>query len=151
MKLALALSERADIQSRISDIGERMNRNAKVQDGEKPMEDPLVLIAEMETLYVRLEKLISRINRTNNNTLCGEQTLTDILAKRDCLRQRIRIMRHFLGKASELTGTYYSRTEIKTYSTVPVAEMQKKVDDLSKEFRILDDKIQEINWTTELL
>ena len=36
MKLALALSERADLQRRINDIGERLNRNAKVQEGEKP-------------------------------------------------------------------------------------------------------------------
>ena len=36
MKLAIALSERADLQRRISEINTRLNRNAKVQEGEVP-------------------------------------------------------------------------------------------------------------------
>lgn len=35
MKLATALSERADLQRRITELGGRLNNNAKVQDGEK--------------------------------------------------------------------------------------------------------------------
>ena len=151
MKLALALSERADIQKKLNDLGSRLNRNAKVQEGETPTEDPVGLIREMEGLYERLENLISRINHTNNETKVGDVTLTDLLAKRDCLKGRINRFRYFLDKASELTGLYYSKSEIKTYSTVSVSQMQKKVDELSKEFRELDDKIQEINWTTELI
>ncbi len=151
MKLALALSERADIQTRICDIGERLNRNAKVQEGEQPSEDPFALMEEMERLFIKLEDLIVRINRTNNATKCGDELLVDLLAKRDCLKGRIQKLRTFLGHASDLTGRYYSKTEIKTYSSVPVADMQKKLDGLSKEFRALDDKIQEINWSTELI
>ena len=151
MKLALALSERADIQKKINDLGTRLNRNAKVQEGETPTEDPIELISEMEGLYERLEDLISRINRTNNETKCGDVTLTDLLAKRDCLKARINRLRSFLDNASDLTGRYYSKSEIKTYSTVSVVQMQKKVDALSKEFRELDEKIQETNWTTELI
>lgn len=151
MKLALALSERADIQSRIKDLSERLNRNAKVQDGEEPTEDPIALMEEMERLFARLEELITRINHTNNVTKCGDVYLTDLLAKRDCLDDRISKLRCFLKHASDLTGGYYSKSEIKNYSTVPVADLQKKVDGLSKEYRLLDDKIQEINWTTELI
>ena len=151
MKLALALSERADVQSRISDIAERLNRNAKVQEGEKPNEDPMELIEEMERLYMHLEELIIKINRTNNSTFVGDECLTDLLARRDCLGGKIRRLRTFLGEAANLTGRYYSKSEIKTYSTVSVADMQKKLDALSKEFRSLDDRIQEINWTTELI
>jgi hypothetical protein len=151
MKLALALSERADIQKKINDLGIRLNRNAKVQEGETPTEDPIELISEMEGLYERLEDLISRINRTNNETKCGDVTMTDLLAKRDCLKARINRLRSFLDNASNLTGRYYSKSEIKTYSTVSVVQMQKKVDALSKEFRELDEKIQETNWTTELI
>ena len=151
MKLALALSERADIQSRIRDIDSRLIRNAKVQEGEKPTEDPAELMREMEGLYEQLEKLISRINHTNNATKCGDYTLTDLLAKRDCLGSKISNIRGFLKEASNLTGNYYSKTEIKTHSTVSVPQLQKKVDALSKEFRELDDHIQEINWSVELI
>ena len=44
-----------------------------------------------------------------------------------------------------------TRTEIKIVSTVPVTEIQKTVDDLAKELRTVDEKIQELNWTTELV
>ena len=43
------------------------------------------------------------------------------------------------------------RTEIKIVSTVPVTEIQKTVDGLAKELRNVDEKIQELNWTTELV
>lgn len=45
----------------------------------------------------------------------------------------------------------YSLKEIKIDSTVDVAKLQKDLDALSKELRELDQKIQEINWTTDLI
>ena len=32
-----------------------------------------------------------------------------------------------------------------------IAELQEKLDALCKEYRTLDDTIQELNWTTELI
>ncbi|SCW49581.1 hypothetical protein SAMN02910456_01430 [Ruminococcaceae bacterium YRB3002] len=151
MKLAAALSERADIQKRIKDLAQRLIMNAKVQEGERPAEDPLELMKELESLHEQLENLISRINHTNNVTRCGDVYLTDLIARRDCLRSKILYLREFLKSAGNLLGGRYSKTEIKIYSTVSVAEIQKKVDGLSKEFRELDEIIQELNWTTELI
>ena len=150
MKLATALSERADLQRRIQELGGRLNRNAKVQEGEKPSEDPNELLEELNKDFARLEELIARINHTNNVTKKGDVTLTDLIAKRDCLKERIGIMRTFLSVASEKTSRY-SKTEIKILSTVPVAELQKEVDKYSKELRETDETIQELNWTTELI
>ena len=150
MKLATALSERADLQKRIADLANRLKMNAKVQDGEVPSEDPEVLLKELDKDFIRLEELIARINHTNNVTKKGDVTLTDFIARRDCLAERIKIMRAFLDSASEKV-TRYSKTEIKIKSTVPVAELQKEVDKLSKDLRETDETIQEINWTTELI
>lgn len=150
MKLATALSERADLQKRIADLGNRLKMNAKVQDGEAPSEDPKVLLDELNKDFARLEELMARINHTNNVTKSGDVTLTDLIAKRDCLTERIKIMRTFLDCASEKV-TRYSKTEIKIKSTVPVTELQKEVDKLSKELRETDETIQGINWTTELI
>ncbi len=150
MKLASALTERADIQKRISELSTRLNNNAKVQEGEKPSEDPKELLGELSKDFARLEELIARINRTNNATKSGNLTLTDLIAKRDCLKQRISIMRDFLNCSSEKVNRY-TKTEIKILSTIPVTELQKEVDSLSKELRETDEKIQELNWTTELL
>ena len=150
MKLATALSERASIQKKITELSTRLNNNAKVQEGEKPAEDPQELMTELDNCLVRLEELISRINRTNNATKSGENTITDLISKRDCLRERIRVLRDFLNVSSDRVSRY-SKTEIKVHSTVSVAELQKKVDSFSGELRALDEKIQELNWLTELL
>lgn len=150
MKLATALSERADLQRRIAELGTRLNNNAKVQEGEKPAEEPKALLEELNRDFVRLEELIARINHTNNVTEFEGKTLTDYIAKRDCLKQKITIMRSFLDRSSEKVARY-SKTEIKIMSTIEVAEIQKEVDSLSKALRETDERIQELNWTTELI
>ena len=42
------------------------------------------------------------------------------------------------------------RTEIRIVSTVKVSQMQKQVDDMSRDLRLLEETIQSLNWTTEL-
>lgn len=150
MKLATALLNRADLQGRLNELETRLVANAKVQEGEKPDENPMELIAEKDRIIAELENLISKINLTNSKTEYNGITITEMLAKRDCLKTDIKIMRNFLSSSSAKMNRY-SRTEIIIRSTVNVAELQKKVDALCKELRELDEKIQELNWTTELI
>ncbi|MDE5763849.1 MAG: DIP1984 family protein [Ruminococcus sp.] len=150
MKLATALSIRADLQGRLSELEKRLVANSKVQEGEKPSENPVELIAEKDKMISELENLITRINLTNSLIRYNDMTVTEMLAKRDCLKMNIRIMRNFLNSSSDKVNRY-SKSEIAIKSTVDVAEYQKKVDLLCKELREIDEKIQEINWTNELI
>ncbi len=150
MKLAEALIERSDLQTRIDAMQNRLMNNARVQDGEKPAEDPLALMRELDAMSARVEELIRRINLTNAMTEVDGTTLTALIAHRDCLTKKAGILRNFLGAASSLTQRA-ARTEIVIRSTVSVAELQKQVDDLSREIRMTDTKIQSANWTVELL
>ena len=150
MKLANALSQRSELQTRIRQLEGRLNNNALVQEGEQPAEDPMELLKELEADYTRLEELISAINRTNNATPAGDGTLSDLLAKRDCLKGKLSTLRNFLDNASAQVRRH-SVSEIKIKSTVNVRQLQKQVDVLSKELRELEETIQEKNWTTELL
>lgn len=150
MKLATALSERSDIQKRLSELRERLNNNAKVQDGETTAEDPKELLKELDSLTEQLETLIYKINLTNSKTMIDGTELTLLLAKRDVLKQKIVMLRNFLNTASAKVDRY-SRTEIKILSSVDVTKLQKQIDVLSKEYRTIDEKIQGANWTTELL
>ena len=95
------------------------------------------------------EKLVAAINLTNSRTVSDGVSMTEMLAKRDALKQKLSILRTFLDNASS-TVDRYSRSEIVIQSTVSVAKLQKQVDALSKELRELDEKIQELNWTVEL-
>ena len=109
------------------------------------------LLKELEADYARMEGLVSAINRTNNSTRLEDgATLSDLLAKRDCLKGKLSALRGFLDNASALIRRH-SVSEIKVKSTVNVRELQKQVDGLSKDLRQLEETIQEKNWTTELL
>ncbi len=150
MKLANALTERAELQTKVRQLENRLMNNAQVQEGERPAEDPAALLAELEAAYAALEDLIARINLTNSATLSGGKSLTALLARRDCLAGKIGVLRSFCDAASALV-TRRTVGEIKIKSTVDVAALQKQIDALSKELRELDAAIQEKNWTTELL
>ena len=150
MTLANARSQRAELQERIRQREGRRLNNAKVQEGESPAEDPQELLGELEEDYAKLEQLIAAINRTNSCTLVEGVPLSDLLARRDCQKNKLQGLREFLECASELTSRR-TAGEIKIHSTVNVREMQKALDQKSKALRELDEKIQEANWTHELM
>lgn len=150
MRLAEALQLRSDLQKRIYQLQERLNQNATVQEGEKPAEDPVALLHELDSCIAQLEELMERINRTNSQTVTAEGTLTALLAKRDCLKIKVEAYREFLRQASGLSRRA-TRSEIKILSTISVQDYQKQVDQMSTQLRQVDGAIQAANWTTELL
>ena len=151
MKLAEALILRADTQKRLAQLRERIRANAKVQEGEAPAEAPQTLIAEFERVVNDAFDLLRQINKTNSVTeFEAGKTLTDALAERDILAMR-RKMYAELVEAASLSYNRYSRTEIKYQNTVNVAQIQKQADDLARDYRELDTKIQALNWNTELV
>lgn len=149
MKLAEALQERADLNRRIADLRSRLAANATVQEGEKPAEDPAELMAELDRCVATLEERIAQINLANCRTAVEGRTLTELLARRDCLTEQIGAYRELLNNASQ-TARRARGTEIKVLSTVNVAELQKRVDAMSRQLRVLDNTIQQTNWTTDL-
>lgn len=149
MKLAEALQERADLNHRIDQLKNRLYNNALVQEGEQPAENPQQLLTELEQCIAQLEELMGHINLTNSKTVIDGRTLTERIAQRDCLTLKINAYRAFLQQASQ-TAHRASRTEIKVFSTVDVAQLQKTVDQMARELRLLDNQIQQTNWTTEL-
>lgn len=151
MKLAEALVERSDCQNRLDDLKKRMARSARIQEGETPAEDSSELLKEAERVFSRLLDLISAINRTNANTTFDKaSSISDAIAKRDITAKK----RDFLSGIADAASTRqdrYSKSEVKFVATLPIAQLQKQVDQLSKEFRELDTRLQELNWKTELV
>ncbi|MBQ9265399.1 MAG: DIP1984 family protein [Clostridia bacterium] len=149
MKLAQALLERADLQKRVDQMSARLYNNARVQEGEKPAEDPKALLKELENMTARLETLVAQINLTNSRALCDGEPLTVLLAQRDARKGQLQHLRSFLDAASALSDRA-RQSEIKVISTVNVAALQKELDQRSKALRELDARIQAANWTVEL-
>ena len=149
MKLAEALNQRADLQKRIAQLRERLSNNVKVQEGDQPAENPEELFKELEGSLKQLKDLIVSINRTNQVSVWEGKTLTELIAEKDILSMHIATLRATLD-AANVRSDRYSRNEIKFVRTIDVNALQKRVDDLSKELRELDSKLQQANWTTEL-
>jgi hypothetical protein len=151
MKLAEALILRADYQKRMNELGYRLQRSAKVQEGDKPAEEPKDLLAELEQVATELERMIQRINRTNSASELDEgYTVSDALASRDVRRTKQKVYRD-LAQAATVTQGRLTRSEIKYQSTVNVSQIQKRADELALAHRQLDARIQEANWLLELM
>ena len=150
MKLAEALQERADINRKIEQLKSRLNNNVLVQAGEQPAEDPEKLKQELDAAISRLSYIISRINLTNSRVLIDGQTLTELIAKKDVLSLKISAYKDIVFTASQ-TAYRARNTEIKIRSAITVTDWQSETDAMSKELRLLDNKLQAVNWSTELM
>lgn len=155
MKLAEALSLRADSARRVEQLRARIVSSARFQEGEDPAEDAAALLAEAGEVLDEFELLIRRINRTNAATALGaDSTLTDALARRDTLRLRHSVLTAAADAAAGKNQPGYARqlrSELKMLSALPVAQLRTQADDVARELRELDVAIQRVNWEAELL
>ena len=104
----------------------------------------------MDNSIKRLQYLIARINQTNCETSIDGESITEIIAQKDALSLKINIYKETAFLASQLS--YRARnSEIKIKSAISVTDWQTEIDKMSKELRLLDNKLQENNWKTELI
>ena len=150
MKLAEALQERADLNRNIEQLKDRLIHNALVQEGEQPVENPEKLKQELDVSISRLSYLIAHINETNCKTFVEGKSLPELIAQKDALSVKIYTYKDIVYAGSQ--SSYRARnSEIKIKPAISVADWQSEIDKMSKELRYLDNKLQESNWTTELM
>ena len=150
MKLAEALSLRKDLETRISKIKDRLENVVRVQEGDKPAEEPQELMDELESCLNQLELLIYNINITNMRIVTDDgHNMTKLLAERDILKKRIDILRNTFNEATN-SGSRY-RNEIRYVTTIEVKPLRQQLDKFAQQYRQLDMKIQELNFTNDLI
>ena len=150
MKLAEALSLRADLQKRVAQLKGRLKDCSKVQEGDSPAEDVNELYKELDELLAQLEGLIYRINATNIRTSLEGESLTQLIARKDVLTMRVSLMRELLEHVTEQDHRY-SRHEIKMVRMIDVPELRMQLDLRSRDLRELDLAIQKLNWSVDLI
>ena len=156
MKLAEALALRGDAQKRLAQLQARAVSVARYQEGEAPPESAMELLAQAREVTGQIEDLIRRINRTNAATeLEPGVTITDAIARRDVLALRRKLVSAVADAASgqsshEVGWARQLRSELRQLTDVPVAELRREADDLARQYRELDMRIQEANWTSEV-
>ena len=149
MKLAEALSLRADLQKSIAQLKSRLKECSKVQEGDDPSENPDEVLALLEKKFPELEELIYRINYTNMHITLNGMNLTQMIAKKDVLTLRVSTLREVLHHIVERENRY-TRSELKYVRYLDVAKLRKQIDSLSQELRLLDMQIQSVNWSADL-
>ena len=154
MKLAEALALRSDASRRVEQLRARIVANARFQEGEEPAENARALLIEVGTALDELEVLIRRINRTNAATRIGQEGTIDALARRDVLRARHSLVTTAADAAAGRSQSGIGRqlrSELKMISALPVAQLRAQADDLARQIRELDVRIQQSNWEVDLM
>jgi hypothetical protein len=150
MKLAEALILRSDHKKRLEFLRERLARVAKVQEGDLPVEAPTDLLGEVDRLVTELTRLIRQINRTNTTVRLDDgRTIADAIADRDDLKLRHSILNGLIQSAI-IRQDRFTKSEVRFQTTIDVAALQQRVDDLAQAYRELDTKIQAANWLFDL-
>lgn len=150
MKLAEALINRADIQTRLTKLTARIRSSAMVQKGEKPPENPEKLLREAMGLIADLKALVVRINRTNLSAkLADGRSLTEAIAERDRLKTQHALLLT-VDSACKASPERTGLSEIKWVPQFDSAKLQKQADDVSKKLRELNIKIQKCNWEIDI-
>jgi hypothetical protein len=150
MKLAEALLLRAEYQQKIGILQARILANLKVEESDAPLEDPNALLREACEVNARLCGLVKQINARNMAAaLPGGRALAEALADRDALKKERDLLAEVANQAVQ-KDYRLTHTELKTRVTVPMADLQKRIDALARDYRELDAQIQAANWTTEL-
>lgn len=151
MKLAEALARRADLTTRIAELRGRALTSAQHQEGDEPVEDPAILLAEADRAAAELETVIIAINETNIRTeVRPGMTVTAALARRDVLRLRHRFRIELAERAGGGGGFRGLRSEIRMVRAVDVRQIREQADAIARDLRELDTRLQEVNWTTEI-
>lgn len=149
MKLAEALAHRTECQARLDELQKRITRNARVQEGEQPAEDPQVLLDEVDRLALRLLELVQTIDRTTARTRFDQDTtIAEAIAERDVLARK-RDLLTAVADAASIRQDRCSQVEVRFVAAIPVGKIQRQVDQLAKRYREIDNKIQELSWKTD--
>jgi hypothetical protein len=98
---------------------------------------------------------VPNTDRTNAAAQIGaDGTLTDALARRDVLRLRHSVMTSAAdaaaGRGQGGMGRQL-RSELKILTALPVAQLRAQADEIARDLRDLDVRIQRSNWEVDLL
>ena len=150
MQLAEALLIRADQNKKILSLRARIAHNALAQEGDAPQEDVAALLAEGFAEIEQQRLLVQRINAANASArLPDGRPLAQVLGEREALAQRHAVLTQAVEATRQDTDRYSMR-EIKWVPQLDVPATQRQIEDLARQLRELNIRLQEGNWQVTL-
>lgn len=149
MKLAEALLEIKTLKEHIAFLNDYLCQNVIYQDGSSPTDSISDLLLDLKTSLRRQEKLVAMVNLRNCITRVDNCSLTEMMAHKDALLKEIAIKQNMLKSASQPLVNI-AGSAIKMHTNLDGKKLRKDIDDLAKELRELNNKLQSTNWSTEL-
>jgi hypothetical protein len=151
IKLAEALLIKAEYEKRLESLRTRLAVSARIQEGNFPPEDPETLLADVQTCLEALASLSKRISITCSQTLLeSRKTLADALIDQEILLKKESIYQSTI-EAAIIPTDPPETSNILWRSTVNIAGLHRRIEDILKEYRLLETQIQKASWSTELV
>jgi hypothetical protein len=131
-------------------LKKRLYGNARTEEGATPAEPPAELLAELLVEVSAFEQIVARINRTNAGAHFADGgSLVLALIQKDMLRYRHLVLTNLADHAVAAPGRYSAR-ELRSVPAIDVSETRRAADRVAREGRVLDARIQRLNWETML-
>ncbi|MGK7944576.1 MAG: DIP1984 family protein [Microcystaceae cyanobacterium] len=151
IKLAEALLIKAEYEERLESLRSRLMVSARVQDGSFPPEDPETLIADVQTCLNHLASISKRISITQSQTLLdSRQTVAAAIVDQEMLLKKQSIYQSII-EGGIIPSDVAQGSSIRWLITVNLAGLNRRIEEMIKDYRLLETEIQQVSWNTELV
>lgn len=142
---------KAEYEERLESLRTRLMISARVQEGSFPPEDPETLMADVETCLNNLASLTKRISITQSQTLlASRQSLADAIIDQEMLLKKQFIYQSIIDSGTIPVDSLQDSNS-RWLVTVNLAGLNRRVEELVKDYRLLETEIQKVSWSTELV
>ena len=146
-----ALEERAEAQSRLSRLANRLALASVVREGREPAENPAKLLAELDSVHGRLGALNKIITAANNVCrLADGRTLSEAVVDRDILTRRYASLDALAESAYKYQYKFIDGKLPDLVSLVDINKVRTASEALSVDRAALDIEIQAASWSFDV-
>jgi hypothetical protein len=152
MKLAEAVNLRKNMRVKLASMNSLITQNLTHIEGDEPEEDVESLLSELNNLYDDYNRLIDAINNANNTFLPDiDSTLSQLIVKRDVLRQQAQAYRSMEGYAKTTPARMYGQATMpKLITVVKGSDIRKAAESFESAARSADLLIQRLDWVVDV-
>lgn len=143
------LKLRAELRDKIDSVRIRLTKNAKVQEGTEPLENPRELIGELKQTINEYSKLLKSMNVVKNVDIQRQgKDLRETLAEREAITAEKSVLESFL-QALKVDYSKFCTAEVQYINTIDIEEVEKRINELSERYNELEANFKRAAWKVD--